>query len=391
MEETYLSLFDVAVFIFLAETIRTALQRRNIPSIIGELIAGIIIGPYALGGLLNGLLGFKLISLDSYVTFLAEFSVIMLIFASGLEHGIAPLRSAGILGAGSAVFGALLPFLTAFFLFSPRIGTVPSLFLGTAVGATSLAAVASLLEGNRNRAVDFIVSASAADDVVDLILLSVVLGVVNTRALGLGEVAYTSTELVVMWVVILLVSLAVIPRVMDRIGDNYLEEFPFLVLFGLVAFMSFLGYSPVIAAFVAGVSLANSSRSGKIREISQVFLSVFGSLFFVVAGAETDLLGSGRSGIPLALELTVVAMVMKVVGVVPFAYLYLRDMKGALVVSVGMTPRGETGLVVASIGNQLGVLDQAQFSSLVIMSLLTTVIGGLVFSWNSRYVLNRRD
>ncbi len=111
MNPIILALFDVSIFILLAEILSSLVQKHSLPKLIGELLAGMIIGPYALGSLLNQLVGFSLISINSYIEFLAEFSVILLIFASGLEHGIAPIKSSGILGLLGATFGALLPFL----------------------------------------------------------------------------------------------------------------------------------------------------------------------------------------------------------------------------------------------------------------------------------------
>lgn len=110
MNPIILALFDVSIFVLLAEILGSLAQKYGLPRLIGELSSGMLIGPYALGSLLNQLVGFQLISINNYIEFLAEFSVILLIFASGLEHGITPLKSSGALGFLGATFGALLPF-----------------------------------------------------------------------------------------------------------------------------------------------------------------------------------------------------------------------------------------------------------------------------------------
>ncbi|PVU72556.1 sodium:proton antiporter [Sulfolobales archaeon SCGC AB-777_J03] len=381
MEPIILALFDVSVFILLAEILSSLVQKYSLPKLVGELLAGMIIGPYALGSLLNQLVGFTLININDYIVFLAEFSVILLIFASGLEHGIAPIKSSGVLGFLGATLGALLPFFVTFYLYLPQFGFDSALFLGTAMGATSLAAVASVIEEQRlkGKGVNFLVSAAAVDDVVDLILLSVVLAILQGASTSVASVGLKITTLIVVWLVILAVSVVLIPRVTDRISDKYLEEFPLAVLFGLTLFMVSLGYSSIISAFVAGVAFANSAKSEKIKGISNALLSVFGPLFFVYVGAEVDFRTLNLDTLLLSLELTAVATVFKWLGIFPFALAYLRNFKAANTVALGMVPRGETGLVIASLGLSYNALSLEEFEGIVFMSLFTTLIGSALF------------
>jgi len=98
MDQIYVALFDVSLFILIAEAVRSFLAKFNIPGLVGEILAGIAISPYAFGYLINDIAGFPLINIDNYIQFMAEFSIILLIFASGLEHGLAPMKSAGLYG-----------------------------------------------------------------------------------------------------------------------------------------------------------------------------------------------------------------------------------------------------------------------------------------------------
>ncbi|MCQ4345605.1 MAG: cation:proton antiporter [Sulfolobaceae archaeon] len=381
MDPIILALFDVSVFILLAEILRSLVQKYSLPKLVGELLAGMIIGPYALGSLLNQLAGFPLINISDYIKFLAEFSVILLIFASGLEHGIAPIKSSGVLGFLGATLGALLPFFATFYLYLPHFGFDSALFLGTAMGATSLAAVASVIEEQKlkGKGINFLVSAAAVDDVVDLILLSVVLAVLQGTSASVASVGLKVITLVAVWLVILAVSVVLIPKVADRISDKYVEEFPLAVLFGLTLFMVSLGYSSIISAFVAGVAFANSVKNERIKEISNALLSVFGPLFFVYVGAEVDFRTLGLDALLLSLELTAIASVFKWLGIFPFALAYLRNVKAANTVALGMVPRGETGLVIASLGLSYNALSPEEFEGIVFMSLFTTLIGSALF------------
>jgi len=249
------------------------------------------------------------------------------------------------------------------------------------MGATSLAAVISIIEEERlkGRSINFIISASAVDDIVDLILLSTVLAILQQKYINPESLSLKIIELIIVWIIILGVSVVVIPRIANKLSDKYIEEFPFVVLFGLTLLMVSLGYSPIISAFVAGVSLANSIKSIKIREISNTLLSIFGSLFFVVTGTEINLRAFSINTLILSLELTAIASIFKWLGILPFALIYLKNFRFASSVAIGMIPRGETGLVVASIGMSANALNQEEFESIVIMSLLTTLIGSIIF------------
>ena len=171
----------------------------------------------------------------------------------------------------------------------------------------------------------------------------------------------------------------IIPRLANRLGPNYVEEFPFVVLFGLTVVMTALGFSPVISAFIAGVALAESTKREEVLKISGTLLSIFGSIFFVVVGLQVNIAEISLGVVELSLELTAVAVLFKVLGVLPFAYLGLKNWRSSIAVAVGMTPRGETGLVVASLGESLGAINRGEFSALVLMAILTTLLGATMF------------
>ncbi|MEM0131755.1 MAG: cation:proton antiporter, partial [Saccharolobus sp.] len=135
--------------------------------------------------------------------------------------------------------------------------------------------------------------------------------------------------------------------------------------------------------FVAGVALANTSKSPRVKEMNNVLLGIFGSIFFVVIGAEVNLKLLSFDALIISLELTAVASVFKWLGVFPFAYLYLRNVKMANAIATAMIPRGETGLIIASIGLSLNALNQIEFEGIVFMSLFTTLIGSVIFRFQS--------
>ncbi|MEM0290046.1 MAG: cation:proton antiporter [Metallosphaera sp.] len=386
MNEIYVALFNISLFILLAEVVRAFLSRYNLPQLVGEILVGILVSFLAL--VINPVLGYSLIGLNDFVIFIAEFSILLLIFTSGMEHGIAPIKSSGLFGFLGATLGALLPFFAGYMIYSKSLGESSALFIGTSLGATSLAALISIIETEKLKGgpIDFLFSSAAVDDVVDFLLLSTVLTVVQGEKLTLFQFGFKIATLVLIWVIILLASLYFVPRISNRVSENYLIEFSFVVLFGLVLLMISLGYAPIIAAFVAGVAFAESYKTEKIKEINNVLLGVFGSIFFVTVGAEVNLHELNVGVLLLSLELTAIAFIFKWLGVFPFAYAKFKDFKKANFVAIGMTPRGETGLVIASIGISMGVINNEEFGSLVFMAILTTLIGSVAFKYLTKRV-----
>ncbi|MGC9118254.1 MAG: cation:proton antiporter [Thermoproteus sp.] len=378
----YSAFLYLSLLLFLAAVLRYLLRRLKIPGLVAGIAAGMVLSPTLLGGFLNGIIGAPIFQLNDYIKFMADFSVILIIFAAGLEEGLAPLRSAGALGAAGAAFGALLPFVAGYVAYSGSVGRDAALYMGVSLGATSLAAASAILleRGARGRGTYFLTAAAAIDDVVAFLLLSVVNVLIAAGHLSVAELLGTVAVYVAAWIVILASSLAILKLVGRRIREEYSYEFSLLVIFGLTAVMVVLGFSPIIAAFIAGVAVAEGLSKENIKRLTDALLEVFGPIFFVVVGAESDLSSIGVGGLVMGLALTAIAVVFKMLGVFPFAYLYTRDVKASVAISLGMVPRGETGLAIATLGLEAGILTGVEFTAVVLMGLLTTVIGAVAFS-----------
>jgi len=376
------ALLEIFILLAVAHLFGSITQRYGYPRILGEVLAGLVIGSYALGGVINGLLGIQLFDISDFVLIFADFSVILLIFAAGLEGGLASLRSAGPWAVLAAVAGDLVPFAgtVAFFSFYYPLPT--ALLLGVAAGATSTAVVASVLqsEGLSGRATgQFLLSVAAIDDVVGLILLSIVLtirgGQIDLLAIS-GGVAYS----VVAWLILLGASVLVIPRVFRIPWVHESRDAPFVVLFALVAVVGALGFSALIGAFIAGLAIAESLAASRTRQTVELLLVIFGALFFVVIGAQFDvgLLLDPRV-LALALVLSGIAALGKFVGVVGFAHARFRSWPIARSIGVGLIPRGEIGLIVGAVGLSVGAFNQPILGAVILMSILTTLLGGSLF------------
>ncbi|BBE42709.1 cation:proton antiporter [Conexivisphaera calida] len=379
--EIYLALLEISVLLFAAEASRGAVARLGIPAIVGELLMGMALGPYAFGPAINSLLGIRLISLNNYVQLFAQFSVILLIFASGLEQGLSGLRRAGPWGFMGAVFGALLPFLGVTVAFWRGIGPSAALILGAASAATSLAVASAISSevGFSGHALDFLLTAGAVDDVVSLIILSTAMAA-SAGSSEPSAVALVAIYYVFAWALISAVSILLLPRMANALGERYAFPFALLSLFGLVAAMVALGFSPIIAAYIAGVALSSSRLSSSFKRLAVGLSSLFGPLFFVIAGAEVDLRASTAYALMMALYITALALALKFAGVLPFAYGATKSRTGSLAASLGMLPRGEMGLAIALAGLSAGIIDGTMYTSVVLMVVLTTLIGSILFS-----------
>jgi Kef-type K+ transport systems, membrane components len=376
----YLTLLEFSILVTAAEALSLILNRYRYPSIVGELLTGIALSPYALGGLLNTVLKVDLFSINEYIIFLSEFSVVLLLFASGLEHGLSSLRQGGLMGLIAAVAGAVVPYVIVF-EYAVNAGFNPGAasLIALTTAPTSLAVVAGVVEREglqRHPSTGVLIAAASVDDVVALIMLSLVLMSPKSSSGMVWELV----RIVTLWIIFLTASIFIVPRLLNRINEHLVIYASLVVLFGLVVTMTVAGFSAVIAAFIAGVAVAESRVSGRIRESAGALLAIFGSIFFITIGLQMNLETlTSLKVIAQSLAISTLAILAKMAGVYPFAYAKLRNTSHALSVSLGMVPRGEMGLVVASIGLSGGVINQDEYSIALLMVLVTTIIGSITY------------
>ncbi len=378
----YIVLLEIFLFLAIAQLIHGIANKVGFPEIVADLLVGMIIGTYALGGVINEVVGIPIFGLQSGLLLFADFSVVLLLFSAGLGGGVASLRSAGWPAVGAAIGGDLLAFALTVLVFSRFYPIDGALFLGVATAATSAAVTISLLRSEAvgdTPAVRLYVNASALDDIVALILLSTVVAILSggTDPLRLTGSVVTS---IIAWVIVLVASVVIIPRLLKIRVLERIETLPFTFLFILIAIVLALGFSPVIGAYVAGLAIAESVVASRTRATTEVLVGLFGALFFIVVGAEFQIgLLRDPTLILLALLLSGVAALGKYLGVYPFARYRLGPTRAAHAVAVGMIPRGEIGLLVGTIGYAAGYLTVTMLGEVVLMSVMTTLLGSLLF------------
>jgi Kef-type K+ transport system membrane component KefB len=346
-------------------------KRMGQPTIVGEILAGVLIGPSVLG----------LVEPGEVLEVFAELGVVFLLFWVGLETRLSELREVGRAAALVGVLGVVLPFAGGLGLgLGLGESTATSVFLGAALVATSVGITsAALIELGAlgTPAGRTILGAAVIDDVLAMTILAVAVGIGEDGGVDAAGV------LAVVAMAVAFVSFFAIggTRVMQRrpqlLHAPRFSESPLLpaviLCLGLAAFAAQIGLAALIGAFLAGLIVAETKEQHPIEDEVAPLYSFFPPFFFVFIGLELDL-GAVADGGALALlaGTTALAVATKFAG----AWLGARSLGGrdAVTVGVGMVPRGEVGIIVAGIGSTAGVVDAELFAVIVGMSILTTLL-----------------
>ena len=344
--------------------------RLGQPAVVGELIAGVAIGPHALGW----------VSVGEVHEAFAEVGVVVLLFLVGLETPFAALRQVGTLATLVAVGGVALPFAAgSLLLWLGGHPTTEALFGGTALVATSVGITARVLADlGVLGAVEsrVILAAAIVDDVLALLAMAAVTGVAAGELSGLG-LAIVAAEALAFLAVLALVGTRLVRRYQAALEHWFPTREPlgvaFIALLGLSALATVIGLAAIIGAFLAGMVLAEArERYGLERQVASAAELVV-PFFFVVTGARVDFASLLRGeALGLLAAFSLLAILTKLVGCgLPALRLGPR---AALIVGVGMVPRGEIGFVVASLGLATGALGMELYGVIVAMAILTTLV-----------------
>lgn len=363
----------LALFLMLlaAKLAAELFERLRQPAVVGEILAGVIIGPSVLG----------LVAPSEFISMLAEIGVIFLLFTVGLETKPSSIFRVGKTAALVAVMGVLLPFLGGWLLMRTWGSTnISSLFVGTALVATSVGITARVLASLNllNTSVArIILGAAVIDDILGLLVLSVVssslAGSINYWEIGITALLATGFTAFVA-----LIGARVVTRVAPRINSLRISESLFIaglvLCLGLAVAVSFIGVAAIIGAFLAGMVLVEASEGDeRLHTQANGVMEFLVPFFLVNIGMQLQLsVFRDWTLVWLALAVTLVALVTKLIGCAAGAW--SLGLKRAAQVGVGMMPRGEVGIVVAQIGLSLGVIDARLYAVVLFMAVATTLI-----------------
>ncbi len=359
------------------------------PMVVGEIAFGLLLGP----SLLN-LLGQPIFhhaeTTGEVIHLLAELGVLLLMFLAGLETDLVAMRKVGVPALNSAIGGVVVPFLGGWALSSAAglsLGT--SIFIGTILTATSVSISAqTLIELGKLKTKEgmTILGAAVIDDVIGILMLSVVVAIFATGG--------TSTPI---WLVALkmlaffaigIVLAPFVRRLTSSFGRLPISE-PLLaagiVVAALYGFGAEIlgGVAAITGSYLAGVILGASAEKHELEEKTKVLVySLFVPIFFVDIGLRANVLQAFAGQLWLfGIGIVIVALLGKVIGSGIGAYLSKFNPRESLRVGVGMISRGEVGLIVAGIGLQRQVINQDEFSIIVLMVVVSTLVTPILLRW----------
>jgi Kef-type K+ transport system membrane component KefB len=344
------------------------------PAVLGELLAGLILGPSLLGWVQTG----------EVLNAVAGIGVLLLMFIAGLETDIYALQQVGKPSSYAAIAGVVLPFLGGVAVgqvFS--LGLATSLFLGTALTATSVSvSVQTLRELGRLQSKEglIILGAAIIDDVLGILVLSVVL----TMAGQGGNPLLAIGKLVLFFPVALLVGRVVVTPLVHWIYKHHAREAGFALILALVLVYAWAaealgGLAAITGAYIAGVLVARlpEAREWVVEGASVMGYGLFVPVFFVTVGLMTDvrsvMLAPGLTAVVVG-----VAVATKAIGSALGARRGGCSWRESKAVGAGMIARGEVALVMATLGLNNGLLNETTFTVVVLMTVVTTLLTPLL-------------
>ena len=347
-----------------------AMERIGQTAVLGELLAGVIIGPGVLG----------LVHESRELHALAELGVLILLFEVGLESDLEDLLRAGLQAALVAFVGVAAPFAVGYAVMD-WLGhpTLLAVFVGATFTATSVGITARVLRDLgrlQDAAAKVVLGAAVVDDILGLIILAVVTGVAQTGSVSLVTVGLLSGKAVAFLVVAILAGIRLAPVLVRWIGRmqarGTLIVYSVVFAVGLAAVADLMGLATIIGAFAAGLILATTERRVHIEERLKPVADLLVPVFFVTVGMKVQptLLNpfAENTQFSLAILLAAVAVASKLATGLA---VYQRGVR-RWPVAVGMVPRGEVGLIFAGVGLAAGVVAEDLYSALIVVVMLST-------------------
>lgn len=414
----------LAIVILLAKSAGALAERFKLPSVLGELGVGMLLG-------VPMLFGWNMIDMfreHTYIKFLAEFSVILLLFQAGLESNIQKMREVGMRAFLVACVGVVVPFLLGVFVVGPWLMPEASLnarlFLGATLTATSVGITARVfkdLSMLQTRVARIVLGAAVIDDVLGLIILAVIAAIVGSGSVSAGAVVWITVKAFTFLAASIVLGRLLAPYIgttFSRIqrGTGMKMAIALAFCFGYAFLATLVGLAPIVGAFAAGLLLdpvyftkfaspqltdeveevaestsdpetrarlskaVHHHRERHVEELIENLSHWMVPIFFIITGFQVNLhVFADTSVLLVAAGVTVAAILGKVAS----GFVAGKGVSWKAV-GVGMVPRGEVGLIFANAGKALGVVDDKMFAAIVVMIILTTVLTPIVLPFALR-------
>lgn len=377
MDKGNIVFLDLAIIIATAKVFGMLARKLKAPQVVGEIIAGLLIGPSILG----------LVNSSDFLSTMAEIGVVLLMFSAGLETDLRKLARSGFVATLIACFGVAVPMIAGTFLYAGYYGIgihdsqfANAILIGCIMTATSVGiTVESLKEmGYLNGKVGTtILSAAIIDDVIGIVVLTFVLGL-RDKSITPGQTVL-HTFLFFIWVVVFGYIVYRAFRWYDA-RHPHTRRIPIagLALCLLMAFCAeeFFGIADITGAFAAGIILCNVRDSKYIAEKMDInSYMLFGPVFFASIGIKTDI--SLSDIVPLlgfSVCFVIVAMATKIIGCGLMARIFRFSWSDSVKIGCGMMTRGEVALIIAQKGLAMGMIESKYFTSVILLILVSSIV-----------------
>jgi Kef-type K+ transport system membrane component KefB/nucleotide-binding universal stress UspA family protein len=404
-DDVLVLVFQIAILLFTARVLGEVARRLGQPSVIGEILAGIVLGPSVLSSLIPGL-GAWIVPQTEVQGYLLEvvslIGAVFLLLITGLETDIALIKRHARTAIGVSYGGITVTFLTGFLLgqmlpdfllADPNQRLIFALFVATAMSISAIPVIAKVLMDLNLMRRDIgqtIIAAGMSDDTTGWILLSIVAGLASGEAVSAGSVLQTVGSVLAFLVLSFTLGRWFVKRALDFVQDEVTSRDRLLTLvvvltFAWGAITQALHLEAVLGAFVMGILFGQMPRLPEAvhHKLESVALGIFSPIFFAVAGLKVNVLNLLEPQLLLiALLVIAVATGGKIVGTYAGARLIGgRDHWTALSFGAGLNARGAMEIIIATIGLNLGILAQDMFSIIVLMAMSTSLMAPPALRW----------
>ncbi len=374
--ENYLVLKDLAIIIIAAKLFGIVARKLKAPHVVGEILAGLIIGPSILGW----------VNQSDFLLQMAEIGVILLMFSAGLETDLKELMKTGPIATLIALAGVFIPLVCGAAFYMLYYGMSPwgsegfyrAVFIGTILTATSVSiTVQSLKEmGKLKGKVGMtILSAAIIDDVIGIVVLTFVIGFKNPSS-NPGKVVINTVLFFVLAVIVGVISYKIFKKVDRRYPHTRRIPIAGLAFCFIMSFVAekYFGIADITGAYVAGIILCSIDDSNYIeRKVDINSYMLFGPVFFASIGFKTNISNITSEILLFSLGFVAIGLISKIVGCGLMAKACKFNKNDALKIGVGMMTRGEVALIVSQKGLSAGLLDPVYFTSVIFLIIVSSI------------------
>lgn len=382
--QSYTIFRDIAVILVAAKLCSILARKVKAPQVVGEIIAGLLIGPCILGW----------VAQSDFISQMAEIGVIILMFSAGLETDIKDLLKTGPVAFAIACMGVIVPLIGGTLLYMVFYGFSPigsdefykALFTGTILTATSVSITVQALRemGHlKGKIGTTIVSAAVIDDVIGIIVLTFVIGL-KTPDSSVGKVVINT----VLFFAVSGIGGFIAYKLFRLFDSKYphTRRIPIiglaLCLFMAYAAETFFGIADITGAYVAGIILCSIRDSEYIAEKMDInSYMIFGPLFFASIGLKTNIESFNMTILVFSIAFVVVGMITKIIGCGLAAKLCRNSWLDSAKIGVGMMARGEVALIVAQKGLAVGMLTPVYFTSVILLIIVSSILSPILLKY----------